>query len=177
MKMRTGLFSVISIGAAFGVMSAPPAAANDDGCKELEATIDTTIVPCVSFCTTGTISGKGALRDATTSFLLLGAAPNPQNPVMSDGLPCMAGGFWCITDYTGVLDITTRKGTLRALDSGTVNFFTGTFVESDQIVAGDRGFFGARGSISIAGTLKPDGSGFTGQMSGSICKGGGDKGD
>lgn len=152
---------------AFGLLAASPVAADGPGCKTVSAIIDTVFSPCASgTCTVGTITGApGPLRSASTFFVLTGASPAPSNP---EG--CVVSGFFCITDYTGVLSISTEEGVLDIADSGRVDFVTGEFAETDEIFGGSGEFQDASGALVISGSLKADGSGFVGDVSGTLCR-------
>jgi hypothetical protein len=163
--LRGNLIRAVLVAAAIGLVIVPLPAFSDHGCTPVNAAINTSFVGCPSqVCTSGTITGQGPLREGTTFFTLSGAAENPANPV-----GCVVGGFFCITDYQGFLTIDTRAGSLVLLSAGTVNFLSGQFSETEQVFFGTRAFSNVQGQPSISGTLTPDGSGFVGQLTGSLC--------
>ena len=139
-------------------------ASPDELCIPVHATIKAVFVlaDCdspVGLCTTGQISGGGILN-GNTRFTALGIAP--------------AAGITGIEpdstlSYHGVLEITTRHGTLTISDIGVFDQLVGVFSEVDRITAGSGRFENASGTLFIHGNAFPDGSGFDGEVRGQIC--------
>ena len=108
----------------------------------------------VGVCTQGTITRGGRLN-GTDVFVATSITPT-----------AVAG----VVDYTGVLTVTTKHGTITFATQGTINFATGQFSETDRITAGTGAFAGATGTLTLAGALKADGSGFLSTISGQVCR-------
>jgi hypothetical protein len=140
---------------AAGLLSSP---ARADSCKKVDTTIVTSffVAGCTSpvgLCTAG-VTASGPLA-GTTRFTALTLVPSPGAPD--------------VLLYTGVLVITTRKGTVTIEDRGLFNTVTGAFFELEQVVAGTGKFKHATGMLTSQGFAT--GTGFSGTITGMICRG------
>src|SRR4051812_7178751 len=133
-------------------------AARADECAKVHGTLSSTFYAqdCTSpvgVCTGGSIV-HGGLLNGSDNFVATSLTPTD-----------VPGTF----NYTGVLDVTTKHGTVTLAVSGTINWATGAFTENDQISGGTGLFSGATGMVTATGGLKQDGSGFISQLGGSLC--------
>ena len=154
------LFIIATIGFASRQVLASP----NELCIPVHATINALFVntDCsspVGLCTAGQISGGGILN-GNTRFIALGTAS--------------AAGITGIEpettlSYHGLLEVTTRHGTLTISDIGVFDPVVGVYSEVDRITAGTGRFENATGTLFIHGNAFTDGSGFDGEVRGQIC--------
>jgi hypothetical protein len=97
----------------------------------------------VQLCTAGVFEGESLLR-GTTSFVADGIAPSAGLPATVEP-PTTLG-------YSGLLTITTRRGTLTARDTGIFDTAAGLFSSRDIILGGTGIFAGATGHLFFSGT-------------------------
>jgi hypothetical protein len=155
-----GLFSKALAGFSLALLASSSAQA--DACKQVDAPISTSyfLAGCTSpvgLCTAGTI-GSGLLA-GTTRFTVLTLAPGPSPYDLV---------------YTGELVITTRSGSVTVRDYGVFNQATGQYFELQQIVSGTRRFKDATGALTSSGLGST--TGFSGTLTGTVCRGGEDGG-
>jgi hypothetical protein len=111
----------------------------------------------VGLCTAGVFVGDHLLR-GTTALTADGIAP-------AAGMPLVEAAS--TLSYSGLLTITTRRGTLTTRDTGIFDTAgTGLFASRDVIVAGTGIFEGATGYIFYTGTGVTK---FDARASGVIC--------
>jgi hypothetical protein len=110
----------------------------------------------VGLCTAGVFQGDGLLA-GTTSFIADGLAP-------AAGMPAVEAPT--TLSYSGLLTITTRKGSLTTRDTGIFDTAAGLFSSRDVILSGTGIFVGATGHLLITGTGT---STFDSEVSGEIC--------
>jgi hypothetical protein len=110
----------------------------------------------VGLCTAGVFEGGGVLG-GTTSFVADGLAP-------AAGLPAVEAPTTLA--YSGLLTITTSRGTLTTRDTGIFDTAAGLFTSRDVIVGGTGIFDGATGHMFFSGTGT---SSFESEASGEIC--------
>jgi len=132
-------------------------------CIPVHATIEALFVATgctspVGLCTAGQITG--GVLNGQTSFTALGIAT--------------AAGMTGIEpdttlSYHGVLEISTRHGTLTISDIGVFDQAFGVYSEVGRITAGTGRFENATGTLFIYGNAFPDGSGFNGAIRGKVC--------
>ena len=115
----------------------------------------------VGLCTEGMITGAGLLDSATT-FLALDVAP-------SAGMPAVEPS--ANLSYSGVLTITTRRGTLVTHDLGVLDAATASFTEIERPASGTGIFANVSSVFFISGALVNNGTGFDGELSGELCTG------
>lgn len=160
-KINFVLLLIITMG---GFAGRQALASPDELCIPVHATINALFVTAgctspVGLCTAGQLSGSGILN-GSTSFTALGIAP--------------AAGITGIEpdttlSYHGVLEVTTRHGTLAISDIGVFDQAVGVYSEVDRITAGTGRFENATGTLFIHGDAYSDGSGFDGEVRGQIC--------
>jgi hypothetical protein len=112
----------------------------------------------VGLCTAGVFTGDGLLK-GTTSFVADAVAP-------SAGMPGVEAPT--TLSYTGLLTITTRRGTLTLRDTGIFDTAAGLFSSRDVIVGGTGLFTGVTGHLFFTGTGT---SSLDSQATGEICFG------
>jgi hypothetical protein len=110
----------------------------------------------VGLCTAGEFEGDGLL-EGRTSFVADGLTP-------SAGMPGVEAPT--TLSYSGLLTITTDRGTLTTRDTGIFDTAAGLFSSRDVIVAGTGIFQGATGHLLFTGTGT---STFESDASGEIC--------
>jgi len=110
----------------------------------------------VGLCTAGVFEGNGLLH-GTTSFVADGLAP-------AAGMPGVEAPT--TLSYSGLLTISTHRGTLTTRDTGIFDTAAGLFSSRDVIVGGTGIFAGATGHLLINGTGT---SSFESVASGEIC--------
>jgi hypothetical protein len=110
----------------------------------------------VGLCTAGEFEGDGLLA-GTTAFVADGLAP-------AAGLPAVEAPT--TLSYSGLLTITTRRGTLTTRDTGIFDTAAGLFASRDVIVSGTGVFEGATGHLFFTGAGT---SSFESEASGEIC--------
>ena len=155
--LRTGVCSLAA------VLFASLAAHAEPPCTPVNTPIVTTysMVNCqspVGICTTGTVQLRN--ETATTAFRALTATPGADPE---------------ITLYTGELVITTREGTITLRDYGILNGNTGQFFELQQVVGGTKKYKSATGLLTAQGMAT--GTGFSGTLTGAVCRVHGPHGD
>jgi hypothetical protein len=156
----TSLSAVLLGSSTFAV----PSATAHSRCHTLDedAGIQGAIAPdgCTSpvgLCTAGTFVGDHLLR-GTTSLTADGLVP-------AAGMPLVEAAT--TLSYSGLLTITTRRGTLTTRDTGIFDTAgTGLFASRDVIVSGTGIFEGATGYIFYTGTGLTK---FDAHASGVIC--------
>jgi hypothetical protein len=111
----------------------------------------------VGLCTAGVFEGGPRELRGTTSFIADGLAP-------SGGMPAVEPAS--TLSYSGLLTITTRRGSLTTRDTGIFDTAAGLFASRDVVVAGTGIFAGATGHLLITGTGT---SSFESDVSGEIC--------
>ena len=146
--MRNGL---LILSAILGLTGAAAA----DECHKVHATLTFGFVSAgctslVGLCTAGQTTHGGILNGTTTYTV--------------DG---MAFTDAANASYHGVFVITTKHGTLILQDTGTANFATGAYTETDVVVSGTGRFANATGNLTIIGNMAP---GATSTIVGQICK-------
>jgi hypothetical protein len=137
-----------------------------DGCHWVHGRIQSTFTTAncsspVGQCTEGAITGGGPLDSATT-FLALDAAP-------SAGMPGVEPSANLV--YSGVLTITTRRGTLVTHDLGVLDAATASFTEIERPASGTGIFANASSVFFISGAVVNNGTGFDGELYGELCTG------
>jgi hypothetical protein len=147
----------------FGVALTTSAYAQED-CHRVHGHIrssftSTNCTSPVGECTEGTITGAGPLDSATT-FLALDVAPSAGMP----GVEPSAN-----LSYSGVLTITTRRGTLVTHDLGVLDAATASFTEIERPASGTGIFANASSVFFISGALVNNGTGFDGELYGELC--------
>jgi hypothetical protein len=110
----------------------------------------------VGLCTAGVFEGPRQLC-GTTSFIADGLAP-------SGGMPAVEPAS--TLSYSGLLTITTSRGSLTTRDTGIFDTAAGLFASRDIVVGGTGVFAGATGHLLITGTGT---SSFESDVSGEIC--------
>jgi hypothetical protein len=138
-----------------------------EGCHWVHGRIQSTftVSNCTSpiaLCTEGAITGAGPLDSATT-FLALDAAPSAGMP----GVEPAAN-----LSYSGVLTITTRRGTLVTHDLGVLDAATASFTEMERPASGTGIFANASSVFFISGAIVNNGTGFDGELYGELCTAG-----
>jgi hypothetical protein len=128
---------------------------DDDAGLQSTATTDGCTSP-VGLCTAGTFKGDHLLR-GTTSFVADGLAP-------AAGMPAVEAGT--TLSYSGLLTITTHRGTLTTRDTGIFDTAAGLFASRDIVVGGTGIFAGATGHIFFHGTGTTS---FDSAAAGEIC--------
>jgi hypothetical protein len=111
----------------------------------------------VGLCTAGVFEGEPLLR-GTTAFVADALAP-------SAGLPATVEPPTTLS-YSGLLTITTRRGSLTTRDTGIFDTAAGLFSSRDTIVSGTGIFAGASGHLFFSGTGT---STFESTATGEIC--------
>jgi hypothetical protein len=156
MRLTSTAVSALAIGL---LLSSTARADEERSCKAVNAKIVTSFVACtpefpagIGLCTQGTVDSgllKGTTRFSATSLDLTTGR------------------------YTGVLVITTRKGTVTLHDAGALT--PAGFSEVQVIVSGTGKFRNASGILNSQGiqTL----TGFSGTLTGVVCKSGDREGD
>lgn len=144
--MNLSLVRLIGFLLAFGLATEAIAAE----CKQVNAQITTSLTTegCTSpvgLCTAGEIEGNSGLN-GTTFFVADALAPGPATSSNA------AATF----SYSGILRITTEKGTLTTRDTGIIDSSTGGapagfFSSFDVVVGGAGKFEGATGKLFIGG--------------------------
>jgi hypothetical protein len=115
----------------------------------------------VGLCTEGTITGAGPLDSATT-FVALDDAPSAG----------MAGVEPSANlSYSGVLTITTQRGTLVTHDLGVLDAATASFTEIERPASGTGIFANVSSVFFISGAVVNNGTGFDGELYGELCTG------
>jgi len=133
-------------------------------CRKIHGTITSHITDpanCTSpvgLCTAGTITGGGPLNGATV-FTTLALAPSA----------CLPGVPPTTLSYTGVLTISTRRGTVTTTDVGLLDQANLVFTEIDTVQGGTGEFAGATGTWLISGPVIDNGTGFRGDITGELC--------
>jgi len=120
-------------------------------CKPVSGTFEATTVACAApFCTAGSLTGG-----LTASYFFAISSASQEGPILS---------------FTGASTITQTFGgaELYGADSGWIDFATGTFETTVNIVGGTKQYDGATGQLVATGTLTPTGT--TGTYTGEICK-------
>lgn len=145
---RLSLLMVRFIGFSLALAFAAEAIASE--CKQVHAQITTSLTTegCTSpvgLCTTGKVEGNRGL-DGTTSFTADSLAAGPATALNA------AATF----SYSGILKITTEKGTLTTRDTGIIDSSTGAapggfFSSFDVVIGGTGRFEGATGRLFIGG--------------------------
>jgi hypothetical protein len=159
MKMKVLLLSLLStiwFSEAFGQE------ADDDRCKEIKATLATTLVTenCpspVHLCAAGLIT-RDELISGRTFVSVLGVAP-------SIGLPGIESPT--SVSLAGQRSITTSHGTLFFRLITVFDTLRGEFAEIDRVTGGTGKFEGATGTLWLTGTGTTV---FEGKAAGQICR-------
>ena len=127
----------------------------DPQCDAVQTSIVTTFAQgCASpvgVCTTGNIPSGGLA--GTTQFSALTITQGATPDVMV---------------YTGDLVITTATGTVTLRDSGLLNSSTGYYIEMQQVISGTGAYAQHSGMLMSQGLAT--GTGFQGELSGSLCQ-------
>jgi hypothetical protein len=136
----------------------------EEGCHRVHGRIQSTFTStnCTSpigLCTEGMITGAGPLDSATT-FLALDAAP-------SAGMPALEPS--ANLSYSGVLTISTRRGTLVTHDLGVLDAATASFTEIERPASGTGIFANVSSVFFISGAIVNNGTGFDGELYGELC--------
>jgi hypothetical protein len=150
-----------------------PAQASDPGssCVPVRATIEAFFVdgPCdspVGLCTEGTVTSPLGLLSGTTRFVATGLGGEPVGEDSIVTPPAEPATTWA---YSGVLTLRTAVGTLSFEDVGVLDTVAGTFTELERPLSGTGLYRGFSGALFISGYVKPDGSGFDGDIRGDLC--------
>jgi hypothetical protein len=154
--LRNLVLSTLFVAVALGL---GPAQANDR-CREIDAKLVGQFVGPLN--TAGTIHG-GGLLNGTTAFT--GDALAPSAGLATTLVPATT------VSYTGVLVITTHRGTLTLRDIGIFDTDLakdGEFSSRSRVVAGTGRFAGASGILFFHGDSLPDAT-FTAEVNGTIC--------
>lgn len=147
---------LLPIVSAVAIALLGPPSARADGCARVRTTMVTTffVDGCASpfgICTAGTVAS--GLLAGTSHFQALSMSPGPSPDVIL---------------YKGKLVITTRRGTLTLHDYGLLNSVNGEYFETQQVMAGTKGFRRATGALTSQGWAT--GTGFAGSLNGAICR-------
>ena len=160
--MRSVVISlVVFSSAAFGAT-----AEAKERCWPVNARLQTTFGACpadfsspIGLCSSGTL--KSWFERATTRFRATNAA-------YSAGLPDTEAAT--TLSYTGDLEISDRHGTILLADVGLSDMANGIFTELSRVKSATGRYAGVTGKLFITGYASADGSGFTGEVSGKICR-------
>lgn len=154
-----------AVATAMLVIVSPGGWAGD--CKPIRAEIVSaaTTAGCTSpigLCTTGTIDGNHGLEGST--YLTTDSfAPGP------DTAPNRATMF----SYSGLLQISTRHGTLTTRDTGIFDPLptgSGSFSSFDIVTGGTGKYAGFTGLLYVAGKTLPGTGQFVSTVSGTLCR-------
>ena len=139
--------SVLALALAGALVWSAAAAAKE--CKPVSGTFAAEQVVCAGFCTAGTLSG-----DLTASYSFAMTS--------SSGFPLLT--------FTGASTIVREHGgaELYGSDTGWIDFGTGTFETTVNIVGGTKQYDGASGQLVATGNLTPTGT--AGTYTGELCK-------
>ncbi len=162
MKQMLAGLALLALVAVVGVALLSRDASATSGCRTIGGGITSSVTTegCASpvgLCTTGDFSGNGLLN-GTTLFTADALAP-------SAGMPGAEAPS--TLSYSGLLTITTDKGTLTTRGTGIFDTARGLFSSRDIVVAGTGEFEGATGFLFFHGTGS---STFVSKASGEICR-------
>jgi len=141
--------TVLAVALAAALVWSATAAAKE--CKPVSGTFEATIVPCPApLCTAGTLTGG-----LTSSYAFTMTSAAQEGPVLT---------------FTGASTITNTFGDARLFgaDTGWINFATGQFETTVNIVGGTKQYDGASGQLVATGNLTPTGT--AGTYAGELCK-------
>jgi hypothetical protein len=141
--------TVLAVALAAALVWSATATAKE--CKPVSGTFEATIVPCPApLCTAGALTGG-----LTSSYAFTMTSAVQEGPVLT---------------FTGGSTITNTFGDaqLFGADTGWINFATGQFQTTVNIVGGTKQYDGASGQLVATGNLTPTGT--AGTYTGEICK-------
>ena len=141
--------TVLAVALAAALVWSATAAAKE--CKPVSGTFEATIVPCPApLCTAGTLTGG-----LTSSYAFTMTSASQVGPVLT---------------FTGASTITNTFGgaQLFGADTGWINFATGQFETTVNIVGGTKQYDGGSGQLVATGNLTPTGT--AGTYAGALCK-------
>ena len=141
--------TVLAVALAAALVWSATAAAKE--CKPVSGTFEATIVPCAApLCTAGTLTGG-----LTSSYAFTMTSAVQEGPLLT---------------FTGASTITNTFGDaeLYGSDTGWINFATGQFETTVDIVGGTKQYEGASGQLVATGNLTPTGT--AGTYVGEVCK-------
>lgn len=165
-----GLSSVLD-GGAIARAGGGPADAASLHCWKAHGFIQVSFDPTdcdsvVGMCTRGEIAGASGFLNGTTRFRAtgLGGAVVGEASIVTP--PAEPATTW---SYSGELVLTTHLGTLTFSDVGIFDTFGGTFSEIDRVTDASGIFEDASGTLFMFGQAYADGSGFEGDVRGTLC--------
>jgi hypothetical protein len=143
---------------------ATPASAGGQHCKNIKAQFSSNVLlsgctSVVGLCTTGTVQ-NGPLT-STFSFTALGLGPTAGMPGVEPPTTLSLSG-------SVVFDLG-ADGQVFSADVGIFDSARGLFTEVHRINGGTGKFVGATGELFGFGFARPDGSGFDGELRGTVC--------
>jgi hypothetical protein len=143
----------------------------DELCLPIDARIDVTFVTegcdsVVGMCTEGRVSSRRSFLAGTTRFRATGLGGGVVGEASIVFPPAEPASTW---SYSGELVITTAVGELHTEDVGVFDTVRGTFTEMNRVVSGTGLLRDARGDLFMSGYSHADGSGFSGDVSGTVC--------
>jgi hypothetical protein len=141
--------TVLAVALAAALVWSATAAAKE--CKPVSGTFEATIVPCPApLCTAGALTGS-----LTSSYAFTMTSASQEGPLLS---------------FTGESTIVNTFGgaELYGADTGWINFATGQFETTVNIVGGTKQYDGASGQLVATGNLTPTGT--VGTYAGEVCK-------
>lgn len=143
----------------------------DELCLPIDGRIDVSFVvgacdSIVGLCTEGRIRSRRSFLSGTTRFRANGLGGGVVGEPSIVFPPVEPATTW---SYAGEIVITTAVGELYTEDVGVFDTARGTFTEMNRVVGGTGLLADARGDLFMSGHSYPDGSGFSGEVSGQVC--------
>lgn len=120
----------------------------------------------VGLCTSGTVTTLTGHPIGHMEYTAggLGGAPVGEASIVTPAIE--PATTW---SYAGQLVISTAIGQVTTSDVGVLDTVSGAFTEFNRIESGTGYFSDATGTLFISGFAFPDGSGFAGDIRGTIC--------